>query len=123
MTITSLIPPQYRLAAALTLVVTLCLASAAVGAVVATWRADAGHAAEVAALQRELSDLKLATANQNAAVDVLQAKTEAAEQASDAAQRRLAQAMDLARLRIDEIDGITAKNCAGVLRQYWGMRP
>jgi hypothetical protein len=118
----SLIPPHYRLAAIIAVVALLCAAAFAGGWQVATWRADAGHAVEMADLNKQIADMQLAIADQNGKTDVLKAKTEAADAARAAAQRNLAEAIKIAQARAAGITGIDAKDCEGVMLEYWRMR-
>lgn len=91
---------------------------------VATWRAEASSAAEIAKLTGEKHLLELAIAKQNEAVAIAQAQTQAAEAAQAQAQQHAADLAAISQSRMDKLASAVgqAKGCGDVLAQYWELR-
>ncbi|MNP18164.1 hypothetical protein D3C76_1106270 [compost metagenome] len=124
-----MINPKLLLAGAILLVVAGL--SAAGGAVVATWKADADHAAELRELGGQIDQLKdakhqleLAIAEQNKGVAVAEAQTRAAQAAQEAAQQHATDLAAFSKSRMDKLDQALAdlKDADAVLQRYWEMR-
>lgn len=105
--------------------------SAAGGAVVATWRADASHAAQRQELAGQIDQLKdekhhleLAIAEQNKGVAVAEAQTQAAKDMQAQAQQHADDLAAFSRSRMDKLDQALAdlKDAGAVLQRYWEMR-
>ncbi len=125
--LTDLIPIQYRMMAAIIGVAVLAAASAVAGAVVEHWRMDAAGQHDIAAekasyatLLAQHNALKLSTEKQNGAVNLLGAKTEAAEARSEQAEKLAASAIKSAAARVAAAKSSAATTCGGVLRETWG---
>lgn len=91
---------------------------------VATWRAEAASAAQIATLTGEKHRLELAIGKQNEAIAVAQAQTQAAEAAQAQAQQHAADLAALSQSRMGKLATAVgqAKGCGDVLAQYWEMR-
>lgn len=120
--INTLIPPQYRLAARLTLAVVVCLACAWGGARIALWRAEAGFAEERDGYTSEIANLKLAVANQNGRVQALSDVAKVADAARLQAEVRAAEAAKRTGSRVAKVDAIKATSCDVVITEYWSIR-
>ena len=127
----NLIPAQYRIAAAIVAVLALCGASAAGGAVVATWKATAEHAGalrqsadEASKLREEKHQLEAAVAEQNKAVAVAEAQTVAANAARLNAERHAADLAVFSKSRLEKLAASfsNATSCDDVLKGYWELR-
>lgn len=127
----NLIPTQWRTLALIVALAALCGLSAAGGAVVATWKAEADHASErqdlagqIDRLKDEKHQLELAIAEQNKGVAVAEAQTQAAKQAQEAAQRHADDLATFSKSRMDKIDQAMAdlKDAGAVLQRYWELR-
>lgn len=126
-----IIPIQYRMLVLFAAFASVALASGFTGAKVATWRADAAHAAENIKHLRELADLKETMANQDAAiakanqaVAVAKAQSDAADLARAEAERHAADLAAFSKTRVERLEAYlsTATNCTDVLSKYWEER-
>ncbi len=129
MSITDLIPVQYRMLTALIAVAVALSAAAAVGAVVNGWRMDGDHqraiAAEKAAyavLRGQYADLTLKVGAQNAAIDLMTEKTKAAGERRELAEKFAAEAIKGTTARQTSARASQAPNCDGVLREAWRQK-
>ncbi len=102
---------------------------AAGGAVVATWKADAEHGKVIEArdgaireLEQQITELKLAIAEQNTGVAVAEAQTAAATQAREQAQKHAGDLAALSKSRFERLERVMADTSEQVLKAYWEMR-
>lgn len=122
-------PIPFRLVAAAIAIVVLCALSAMGGAVVATWKASAGHAVEVRDLLGQIDQLKadktelqLAIAEQNKGVAVAEAQTLAAEQAKGQAEQHAEDLAAFSKSRMDKLERFMGETAEQVLKAYWELR-
>ncbi|MBB3017733.1 uncharacterized protein (DUF3084 family) [Microvirga lupini] len=118
--------------ASLAVLAALLLAGAAGGgAVVATWKANAGHGqalqdkdATILRLEGQVSELKLAIAEQNKGVAVAEAQAKAIDDMQAQAQRHLTEMATFSQGRMDKLAKLAEQStsCGEVLRGNWEMR-
>lgn len=134
MKITTLIPPQYRMAALLLSVAAVAVLSAGAGGVAAwksaTWRAESACEIRIAGEQkvlkekdREIGELKAKIAEQSAAVDGLKRETDAAMQAQLEANLRAAGEARASQARVSELKAqlLDGSTTGQIMRSYWEM--
>lgn len=134
MNVSSLIPPQYRLAATIAVLAALVLGSLGIGALVgwkaSAWRSDAAWSAKLAessetlaGKDRDINELKLSLSTQNAAVKALQAQTKAAEAAQAEARVKAATEARASAARIKQLQDrmATGSTTGELLQSYWEM--
>ena len=126
-----LIPAQYRIVALGVALAVACAASAAGGAVVAGWKADADHSevlqdlnGQIQQLKDDKHELELSIAKQNTAIEVAKAKTDAATEAKAAAEKHAEEMAVLSASRIRKLESILQSATSGgeVLSSYWELR-
>jgi hypothetical protein len=129
MSVTDLIPVQYRMLAVLFAAAVALAAAAAAGAVINGWRMDGGHQHAIAAekasyalLLGQYNDLKLKVGTQNAAIDLMAEKTKAAGERRELAEKFAAEAIKGTTARQAAARNSPATNCDGVLREAWGQK-
>jgi hypothetical protein len=111
----SFIPVQYRL---LALAIALTVAAAAIASVawtVSRTYADAHYSPLLAEKDREIAELKLAIEKQNSAVDVMKAKTAAADIARQKAEQHAKEVTEISKKRVKQVDAIPAVSCRKML--------
>jgi predicted S18 family serine protease len=125
------IPIQYRILAVFAAFMAVSLISGFAGAEIATWRADAAHAAEniqhlrdVAKLNETITSQNEAIAKANQAVAVAKAQSDAADLARAEAERHAADLAAFSKSRVERLEAYlsTATNCTDVLSKYWEER-
>jgi Flp pilus assembly pilin Flp len=125
------IPAEYRLLALLVALFALAGASAAGGAVVATWKAEASCAEskqeladQVATLTAETVALKDAIATANHALELAKAKSDEIEAVQVEAVKLAALQAKSSADRLDRLKAeyANATSCNGVLKSYWNER-
>jgi opacity protein-like surface antigen len=129
MSVTDLIPVQYRVLSALIALAVAMAAAAAAAVVVEHWRMDgdmqraiATEKASYAVLLAQHNALTISTTKQNGAVDLLAVKADAADQRRALAEKYAAGIIQTKNQRIAEILAGKATTCEGVLRESWGKR-
>lgn len=100
--------------------VALVLASAAGGAVVNGWRLKAGHESALREQDSIIAELRGKLAEQNAAVDAMKGKTEAADELRKQAERHAKEVTRRIADRSAAVGASQAKDCEGVLSEAWG---
>lgn len=125
----SLIPVQFRLAAAVAALVAAFAAGGMAGATVATWRAEAGFSGErqacataAADQAQQITDMRVKITEQNGKVALLEADTKAAETARDQAQQFADTLAAFSKSRMDKLQSALAQSCGDVTRNYWELR-
>jgi hypothetical protein len=102
------------------LAVLLALAGAA-GWVMNGWRLGGPQAVELAARDKTIGQLRAAIDQQNAAILRAGDATKAAEDRGRLAEQMAARAVDNMRTRGAAVAASQATDCAGVLRESWGV--
>lgn len=104
-------------------------AGAGSGAYVATLKAEAGFSgerqtcsADKAGQAQQISDLRIATTEQNGKIALLKAETTAANDAKVAAQAFAAQQAAFSKSRMDKLQDSLNETCGDVLKNYWELR-
>lgn len=123
---------KYKLIAVGAVLLALLSLSAAGGAQLATWKANAAHAEaakeltdEIRRMEWETSDLRMAIAEANAAVELMKAQTEAADQAKAQAEKHAANMAAFSKSRMDKLERTvnnTKSTTEDVLRHFWELR-
>lgn len=114
------IPARYRLGAAgLALLLALAVAAGG-GAVVNGWRLEALHRRTLAGEQDARMVLERRLLENYAAVALLGAERQAAEERRQLAERLAAAAIDSAASRGKAVAASRAPDCDGVMREAWG---
>lgn len=129
MSLTDMIPVQYRILAAMIALGVALAAAALAGATIEGWRLDGSHQREIATekasyglLLGQYNDLRVKTTEQNGAVSVLAEKTKSADERREVAEKYAAGLVQTTERRITEIKASKATTCDGVLRDAWGKR-
>lgn len=127
----SLIPEPYRLAASIIVAVALLAGAAFAGMKVGEWKAGAAfrlvereHARMVARLEEEAVVLRSKIAEQNHALEMVNAKAETAAAVQREAQKRADDLAVFSRSRMDKLERsvMEATTAGEVLRRYWELR-
>jgi hypothetical protein len=126
-----IIPPQLRIAAAIAIIVVVGTVSAGAGWKAATWKANSACADskvelhdQVNMLTEEVSALKLAISEANAALAIAKAKTEAIEAQQAEAAKLVALQLRSSEERLARLKAqyMSANTCGDVLTTYWNER-
>lgn len=123
---------KYKLIAAGVALLVLLALSAAGGATVATWKANAAHAErakeltdEIRRMERETSDLRMSIAEANAAVELMKAQTDAADQAKAQAEKHAETMASFSKSRMDKLERTindTKSTTEDILQHFWELR-
>jgi hypothetical protein len=116
-----LIPEPYQLLARLALAAVLLAGAAAGGAIVNGWRLDGVHQRALAAKDRRIGELQAAISDQNRAVEAMKLQSEAADQRRQVAEKYAADVIQRIRTRDEVVATSKATDCAGVLKEAWGV--
>lgn len=111
---------KYKIIACVILFVVAMAGAAAAGAAINGWRLDAHHQLEMTAEKARYDDLSDKVREQNRAVEVLHASTEAADQRRELAENYAAGILQRLGTRDQKVANSTATNCDGVLKEAWG---
>jgi hypothetical protein len=123
-----MIPIQFRLYAAVAVLLAAMVASGAAGFKIADWRANSAHADEARAhaelvlrLNTEIAEFKRAIEINNSAVAILEAQTLAAQNAKEQAEQHAADLAKISASRIARLERavMRATTAGQVLEQYW----
>lgn len=138
MKLTSLaIPPQYRLLAAVVILLAVAGASALASWKVSRWRADAHYATEISARDKTIFDLRVDVGDRDASIATLQGTIKdqndkvaelgrQSEAVAEQQRQALKRAREAAKASADRLAAVQQKIAAGgspdeVLQAYWEM--
>lgn len=116
-----LVAPKWKLALALFAILALVAAVFGAGAVVNGWRLGVAHAAELAEKDKKYDELNDLVREQNRAVGVMAANTDAADQRRKVAEQYATGVIVGIGRRTAAVNAIQAPDCDGVLRDAWGQ--
>lgn len=119
MSITDLVPVQYRMAAMLIGAAVALSASFGAGWAVNGWRMDGGHQRELAAEKGRYDLLTEKVREQNAAVATMSTLTVAADQRREVAERFASDVVKGIGRRSASVAASKETTCDGVLREAW----
>lgn len=122
MTLSSLIPQQYRYAAIAGALFALMAVSFAAGWNVSSWRSDALNATDLRMVEGKLAAARLRISELDGRNLALDAQARASEAARNLAEQRL-QAAERTRItRVERVKTMKASGCDDAIGQYWEMR-
>lgn len=115
-----LVAPKWKMVLALLAIIALLAAVFGAGAVVNGWRLGVAHAAELAKKDKDYNDLNDLVREQNRAVGVMAANTDAADQRRKVAEQYATGVIAGIGGRVTAVNASKAPDCDGVLREAWG---
>lgn len=122
MTLSSLIPPQYRYAAIAGALFALMTVSFAAGWNVSSWRSEAVGAVEFRRIEGELAAARMRISELDGRNLALDAQARASEAARNLAEQRLQAAERTRTTRVERVKTMKASGCDDAIGQYWEMR-
>jgi hypothetical protein len=115
------IPEKYQLLVGIVALTGALAAAAAGGAVVNGWRLDGAHQRELAEKREQYDALASKVREQSRAVEVMRLKSEAAEGRRKLAEFYAADVLKRLGHRSEVVASSKAPDCAGVMREAWGV--
>lgn len=122
MTLSSIVPPQYRYAAIAGVMFALMAVSFAAGWNVSSWRSEAVNAIVLRRIEGELEAARLRISELDGRNLALDAQARASDAARNLAEQRLQTSERKRTERVGRVKEMQASGCDDAIGQYWEMR-